>query len=87
MTNTEYDVHELIARVTDRRPSVGKIESSFFEFKSPFGLIRGDYYVLLKHVTPDGAISAVEDVTVPRDDAAAAEAALRAAVDQLLSAS
>jgi hypothetical protein len=85
--NTEsYDIRDLIARVTtDRRPSVGKIESSIFTFKAPFGLVRGDYYVLLKRIDQDSAIIATQDVTVPRDDEQAAEAALRQAVDQLLS--
>jgi hypothetical protein len=85
--NTEsYDIRDLIARVTDRRTSVGKIESSVFTFESPFVAVSGGYYVLLKRVTPDGAIIATQDVTVPQDDAEAAERQLREAVDQLLSA-
>jgi hypothetical protein len=87
MTNTEsYDVYDLIARVTtDVGPSVGKIKSSVFTFESPFAAVSGGYYVTLQHLSPDGALIAADGVTVPSDDAAAAESALRQAVDQLLS--
>jgi hypothetical protein len=86
--NTEsYDIRDLIARVTDVGPPVGKITSSVFTFESPFGLVRGDYYVVLKYLSSeDDELILTQDVTVPRDDEQAAEAALREAVDQLLSA-
>jgi hypothetical protein len=86
LANTEsYDVNVLIARVTAVDPSVGIIKSSVFTFEAPFGAAPRAYYVLLGRAGRDGAIIATEGVTVPRDDAAAAEAALREAVDQLLS--
>jgi hypothetical protein len=84
VTNTEYDLHALIERVTELDdPVSGVIRSSIYTF----GVDPELYYVELRRYDYwDDALVASGAVILPKDDRSVAESALSRLVSRLMSA-
>jgi hypothetical protein len=84
MTNTDYDVHELIARVTDVTDArLGTLSATTYQLPD----VPACYVALANYDRRDGEFIAFRETIVPLDDAEAAEQQLRECFAWLLNSS